>query len=34
VPEEMIAVATEQAQEVQTAYDLIKKHRDQNRATA
>lgn len=33
VPEEMIAVATEQAQEVQTAYDLIKKHRDQN-ATA
>ena len=34
VPEEMIAVATEQAQEVQTAYDLIKKHRDQNRTTA
>jgi len=33
VPEEMIAVATEQAKEVQTAYDLIKKHRDQN-ATA
>ncbi|UJP06538.1 MAG: co-chaperone DjlA [Nitrosomonas sp.] len=30
VPEEMIAVATEQAQEVQTAYDLIKKHREQN----
>lgn len=34
VPEEMIAVATEQAKEVQTAYDLIKKHRDQNRAAA
>ncbi|MBP6057235.1 MAG: co-chaperone DjlA [Nitrosomonas sp.] len=32
VPEEMIAVATEQAQEVQTAYDLIKRHRDQNAA--
>lgn len=32
VPEEMIAVATEQAKEVQTAYDLIKKHRDQNRS--
>lgn len=31
VPEEMIAVATEQAKEVQTAYDLIKKHREQNR---
>lgn len=30
VPEEMIAVATEQAKEVQTAYDLIKKSRDQN----
>ncbi|TXI16494.1 MAG: co-chaperone DjlA [Nitrosomonas sp.] len=34
VPEEMIAVATEQAKEVQAAYDLIKKHRDQNRAAA
>lgn len=34
VPEEMIAVATEQAKEVQTAYDLIKKNRDQNRAAA
>ena len=34
VPEEMIAVATEQAKEVQTAYDLIKKSRDQNRAAA
>lgn len=34
VPEEMIAVATEQAQEVQTAYDLIKKNRDQNRNAA
>lgn len=32
LPEEMIAVATEQAKEVQTAYDLIKKHRAQNRA--
>lgn len=31
VPEEMVAMATEQAQEVQTAYDLIKKNRDQNR---
>jgi len=34
VPEEMIAVATEQAKEVQTAYDLIKKHREQNQAAA
>jgi DnaJ like chaperone protein len=34
VPEEMIAVATEQAKEVQTAYDLIKKNRDQSRAVA
>lgn len=34
VPEEMIAVATEQAKEVQTAYDLIKKNRDQNRNAA
>ncbi len=28
VPEDMIAVATEQAQEVQIAYDLIKKSRN------
>lgn len=34
VPEEMIAVATEQAKEVQAAYDLIKKYRDQNHAAA
>jgi len=27
VPEDMIKVATEQAQEIQVAYDLIKKHR-------
>lgn len=27
VPEDMIKVATEQAQEIQLAYDLIKKHR-------
>ena len=27
VPEEMIKLATEQSQEIQTAYDLIKKHR-------
>ena len=33
VPEEMIAVATEQAKEVQIAYDLIKKHRERNRST-
>ncbi len=33
VPEEMISVATEQAKEVQIAYDLIKKHREQNQAT-
>ncbi len=32
VPEEMINVSTEQAKEVQIAYDLIKKHRDQNKA--
>lgn len=30
VPEEMIAIATEQAKEVQTAYNLIKKSRVQN----
>ena len=30
VPEDMIAVATEQAKEIQLAYDLIKKHRDSN----
>lgn len=28
VPEDMLAVATEQAKEIQIAYDLIKKHRD------
>ena len=27
LPEDMIKVATEQAKEVQVAYDLIKKHR-------
>jgi len=32
VPEEMIAIATEQAKEVQTAYNLIKKNREHNRA--
>jgi len=31
VPEEMIAVATEQAKEIQTAYDLIKKSREHDR---
>lgn len=30
VPEDMIKVATEQAQEIQLAYDLIKKHRSSN----
>lgn len=30
VPEDMIAVATEQAKEIQLAYDLIKKHRGQS----
>ncbi len=34
LPEEMISVATEQAKEVQAAYDLIKKYREQNSATA
>ena len=34
VPEEMISVATEQVKEVQVAYDLIKKHRQQNQAAA
>lgn len=34
LPEEMISVATEHAKEIQTAYDLIKKYREQNRATA
>ncbi len=34
VPEEMISVATEQAKEVQIAYDLIKKHRAQNQTAA
>jgi DnaJ like chaperone protein len=27
LPEDMIKVATEQAQDIQVAYDLIKKHR-------
>tara|TARA_B110000967_G_scaffold86746_1_gene89354 strand:+ start:402 stop:1181 length:780 start_codon:yes stop_codon:yes gene_type:complete len=30
IPEDMIKVATEQAQEIQVAYDLIKKHRDKS----
>lgn len=30
LPEDMIAVATEQAKEIQVAYDLIKKHRQTN----
>lgn len=30
VPEDMIAVATEKAKEIQVAYDLIKKHRQNN----
>lgn len=30
LPEDMIAVATEQAKEIQVAYDLIKKHREKN----
>lgn len=30
LPEDMIAVATEQAKEIQVAYDLIKKHRQSN----
>ncbi|MCB1985465.1 MAG: co-chaperone DjlA [Burkholderiales bacterium] len=34
LPEEMISVATEQAKEVQAAYDLIKENREQARATA
>lgn len=32
LPEEMISVATEQAKEVQAAYDLIKKFREQNQS--
>ncbi|GKS68387.1 DnaJ like chaperone protein [Nitrosomonas sp. PY1] len=32
VPEEMIAIATEQSKEIQVAYDLIKKNREQSRA--
>jgi len=28
MPEDMIAMATEQAKEIQLAYDLIKKHRN------
>ncbi|MEK7792784.1 MAG: co-chaperone DjlA [Pseudomonadota bacterium] len=31
IPEEMISIATEQAKEVQIAYDLIKKYREKNR---
>ena len=27
VPEDMVKIATEQAREIQVAYDLIKKHR-------
>ena len=34
VPDEMISIATEQAKEVQTAYDLIKKEREKNQAAA
>lgn len=34
VPDEMISIATEQAKEVQTAYDLIKKEREQSQAAA
>lgn len=30
VPEDMVKVATERAQEIQTAYDLIKKHRQKS----
>jgi len=30
VPEDMVKVATEQAKEIQVAYDLIKKHRDKS----
>ncbi|SET04832.1 DnaJ like chaperone protein [Nitrosomonas marina] len=33
LPEEMVSVATEQAKEIQTAYDLIKKHRAQHHST-
>jgi DnaJ like chaperone protein len=33
VPEEMIAVATEQAKEIQLAYDLITKHKQMARAS-
>jgi DnaJ like chaperone protein len=28
LPEDMLEVATEQAKEIQVAYDLIKKHRE------
>jgi len=31
IPEEMISIATEQAKEVQIAYDLIKKYREKNK---
>lgn len=34
IPEEMISIATEQAKEVQIAYDLIKKYREKNKVTA
>jgi DnaJ like chaperone protein len=34
LPDDMIAIATEQAQEVQTAYDLIKKMRERNQTAA
>jgi DnaJ like chaperone protein len=30
VPEDMVQLATERSQEIQTAYDLIKKHRDKS----
>jgi len=32
LPEDMIAVATEQAKEIQVAYDLIKKHREASKS--
>ena len=34
LPDDMIAIATEQAKEVQTAYDLIKKQRERNQTAA
>ena len=33
LPEDMIAVATEQAKEIQLAYDLITKHKQMARAS-